>query len=807
MSNQSLFRRNFVSRILRISAVIAGLVATGCGTSSSGGNGGGGTNGGSPSLAAAVAATGMFSSGEQGATYTITVSNTGTAATNGTVTVADPPTGFTATAISGANWTCTLATTTCTYSLSVGAGQSFPAITVIGNVTSAKGTLVTIPLTLSGGGASSVTVAPAPTVTVVAAMLGITKSHMGSFTQGQEGGTYTVTVSNPAGQPATSGTVTVTEMPPSGLTVTGMAGGSGSSWACVAMLSCTRSDALAGGKSYDPITVTVSVKANATSPQVNAVEVSGGGSSSNSTTDSTTITETSCPLSLLGNEDLLSGTHIAILSGWKDGGGPSQAVAAFTADGAGGVTSGEMDSGTVVVSGASQSAPALTTISSGCYQLGPDNRGLTIWNFTGGGSVTFAISISPNDQGGSGNYLIEFDDANPGTSPGTRLAGRMYFQIPGPYTLASFSGPFSFFTAGYSPNSGNTDYLRSGTVARLDDSATGGVTNGALNVGLTSAPGTRENFDNQSFTGTFGPPDALGRGILTLNFPSFGTLGAITFNFAYYISDVNDLYLQSIDTPDDAGHPLQSGDVVTQVLTSYTVADLSGNAILFMDGADLSASHSFTVTDVGRITGDGLGGASAMLDEVSNGSAVCTGTNTISGGSFAVSPNGMGVLTIGPSACAKSISIAMFDQNSGYILEGTAASPGSNVLSGALRPQTGAGGFGDGVFSGEYVFGIHRQASTNSVFEVGSVTAPTPPTNPASFTGEADESSAAGCTTGCLSADQAISATYSIDTNGRITILGLTGGTSVGWFVHNGKSFWAISDTTDANGTILNVNK
>jgi hypothetical protein len=35
---------------------------------------------------------------------------------------------------------------------------------------------------------------------------------------------------------------------------------------------------------------------------------------------------------------------------------------------------------------------------------------------------------------------------------------------------------------------------------------------------------------------------------------------------------------------------------------------------------------------------------------------------------------------------------------------------------------------------------------------------------------------------------------------------GLTGGPSVGWFVNNGKRFIAISDTNDANGTILNAN-
>src|SRR5262249_41113257 len=99
------------------------------------------------------------------------------------------------------------------------------------------------------------------------------------------GATYTVVVSNAASASATSGTVTVTETLPSGLTLVSMAG---TGWTCTAN-SCTRSDALSGGSAYPAITVTVSVNQNAVSPQVNVIAVSGGGSSSASTSDSTNI--------------------------------------------------------------------------------------------------------------------------------------------------------------------------------------------------------------------------------------------------------------------------------------------------------------------------------------------------------------------------------------------------------------------------------------------------------------------------------------------------------------------------------------
>ena len=53
---------------------------------------------------------------------------------------------------------------------------------------------------------------------------------------------------------------------------------------------CTRSDVLAPGAAYPPITVLVNVGVNASSPQVNTVSVSGGGSAAANASDSTVIT-------------------------------------------------------------------------------------------------------------------------------------------------------------------------------------------------------------------------------------------------------------------------------------------------------------------------------------------------------------------------------------------------------------------------------------------------------------------------------------------------------------------------------------
>ncbi len=119
--------------------------------------------------------------------------------------------------------------------------------------------------------------------------LTIAKTHTGNFTQGENAAGYTITVSN-IGDGPTSGTVTVTEAIPSGLTLESM-GGTG--WTCTTLPACTRSDALAAGASYPPITVGVNVASNAPASVTNVATVAGGSeynTSNDFASDATTIT-------------------------------------------------------------------------------------------------------------------------------------------------------------------------------------------------------------------------------------------------------------------------------------------------------------------------------------------------------------------------------------------------------------------------------------------------------------------------------------------------------------------------------------
>ena len=100
----------------------------------------------------------------------------------------------------------------------------------------------------------------------------LTVSHLGNFTLGQPVARYIISAVN--GSTAGTGAVSVADTLPAGLTATNIAG---PGWACnLGAVSCSRSDPLAAGASYPPITVTVTVASNAPSQVTNQVLLSGG---------------------------------------------------------------------------------------------------------------------------------------------------------------------------------------------------------------------------------------------------------------------------------------------------------------------------------------------------------------------------------------------------------------------------------------------------------------------------------------------------------------------------------------------------
>jgi uncharacterized repeat protein (TIGR01451 family) len=117
----------------------------------------------------------------------------------------------------------------------------------------------------------------------------ISKTHAGNFTQGDTGDAYTITVTN-NGNAATVGTVSVVDALPAGLAATAI---SGAGWTTdLGSLTGTRSESLAAGAGYPPITVIVDVSTNAAASLTNTASVSGGGeinTANNTASDPTTV--------------------------------------------------------------------------------------------------------------------------------------------------------------------------------------------------------------------------------------------------------------------------------------------------------------------------------------------------------------------------------------------------------------------------------------------------------------------------------------------------------------------------------------
>jgi len=234
--------------------------------------------GGCPDLTMTKTHTGDFYGGQKDVQYSLVVHNSG-GGTARAVTVTDQlPTGLTAVSMFGSGWSCTLADLTCTYGDSFGAGESYPPITLFVNVSPSAPASVTNTATVSGGGDTNPAnnSASDPTTILKVPDLVITKTHLGTFAHGQTGKTYSITVGNGGGA-ATSGTVTVTDFLPFGLTATAM---TGPGWTCnLATRICTRADALGPGQSYPPITLTVSVGNTAPQAVTNFATATGGGES------------------------------------------------------------------------------------------------------------------------------------------------------------------------------------------------------------------------------------------------------------------------------------------------------------------------------------------------------------------------------------------------------------------------------------------------------------------------------------------------------------------------------------------------
>src|ERR1043166_2226060 len=121
-------------------------------------------------LAVLKSHTGSFTQGDVGDTYTVVVTNVGTAASFGSVTVTDAlPAGLTVTAISGSGWATNVANLSATRSDIVVAGAAYPPLTFTVNVSASAPGSITNVASVSGGGETNLANNSAPDPTTILA--------------------------------------------------------------------------------------------------------------------------------------------------------------------------------------------------------------------------------------------------------------------------------------------------------------------------------------------------------------------------------------------------------------------------------------------------------------------------------------------------------------------------------------------------------------------------------------------------------------------------------------------------------------
>jgi hypothetical protein len=467
------------------------------------------------------------------------------------------------------------------------------------------------------------------------------------------------------------------------------------------------------------------------------------------------------------NNAALNGDYAFTFNGFTGSGSGSAVFAAvgrLTADGAGNVTNGELDSNGIG-SGSVLTAQPFT----GTYAIGADNRGTMTLNIAGGtAKLAFAMTANSNAQ------FIEFDAAG-GT--GTIGSGTMEKSDTAAFSTARITGDYAFGLSGFDASNNRLAFA-----GRLTADGAGNFTNAAGDLNASGTVGST-SFAASSYTIA---DTTNGRGTASLSFSFGGT--SFTLNFVFYV--VNSGKLLTMETDSIAGSvPLLSGVVMQQQTPAggFSNASLNGGVVLSLTARD-SCGGGAVAPDVivGLLTADGNGGFSLSFDENCGGGA---SSNTGVSGTSTVAANGRVSITVGSFT-----QIAYLVSSNQIFFLGT----DSSVFFGSGDAQA-AQAFTSGSLSGNYA----GFAATPATFGVtpfsGEFTADgASPTG--NLTGTLDAGSASGPVSG-----QPFSATYSISsspTNGRgaVTITSGSGGHALAYVISPSK--FVVLPTSDANPAV-----
>jgi hypothetical protein len=432
-----------------------------------------------------------------------------------------------------------------------------------------------------------------------------------------------------------------------------------------------------------------------------------------SVTDITKSASATITLSASAALASFSGNFAFLFSGYDTGGAVAFA-GRFTADGAGNLTGGLMDSNRA--SGVT-AAQAFT----GTYTMGPDGRGAFVLTTASEGAPLGSFAFVLNAAGDKAQF-IESDGS------GTRGAGIVAIQAPAAPTLA---GDYAFGLSGTDPNSS-----RFSLAGRFHADGAGGISEGMFDSNDGGAVASRVPF-----AGSYAAA-AAGRGTLAAVTPA-GTL-----HWAFYLVSPGEAFLVSTDSRLTA--PVTSGKALAQAPDApggFSAASLAGTRVLSLAG--ISRAGTASSVAAGLATFDGAGNLRFSLDENDAGTVEKLASN----GTYAVAVNGRA--TIALTGRADLLIAFLANRNEAFL-----AGSGAEVSTGLLEAQA-PGPFTAASLTGQYIFATAAAPASASPLAWGLMSCG----GAGELAGTA-ESLPAG---GTVSPDRAFTDSYAVSSSGRVT--------------------------------------
>jgi len=356
--------------------------------------------------------------------------------------------------------------------------------------------------------------------------------------------------------------------------------------------------------SFNPTTTLSGATTVYTAPSTSG-SVTITATSNKKATVTATATVTITPVATVAD---LTGTYTFYINGWDFNGAPYSVAGSVALDGAGNVTSGEQDYFDLSSGNIFPADPIVA--GTGTVTIGDDGRGSITLTPTAAPPETLSIAVV-----NSNHALIEEFDSN-ATSAGSLDLQTAPTSLPTGGNAFSMLDTTDAFVFGGVVTSDGTSMF---TTGEADDDFQGGV-----------------NFSFTTGGGFSTANDAAGRGTLTLDDATFGTL-----EFAYYVVGPEAFRLIQID-----GVTFAAGSMYGQgsATPAFSAASLTGSFVFGQAGETFSGFGLYSAA--GQFTTDATSAFTAGVADANLGDGTPVLAGDLTAGSF------YGVLASGYGAIA-----------------------------------------------------------------------------------------------------------------------------------------------------------